>query len=152
MQNIAQVRAGGGRWPYVVVVVDEYADLVAVGGQRVHDIVCRIAQLSRAAGIHLVIATQRPSVTTMPGIIKANMPARIALRVPSSSRLHGHSRPDRAQALTGKGDALMVTAAEGLPHRLQVPYVTPEDVTALRRYWGCPMADHDLIDIAGAAE
>ena len=119
------------KMPQIVVVVDELADLMMVASKEVEDAICRLAQLARAAGIHLIIATQRPSVDVITGLIKANMPSRIAFSVSSSvdSRtildMHG------AEKLLGNGDMLFYPQGYPKPLRVQAPFVSDQEVEAV---------------------
>lgn len=135
-RDIAAARARGIEWPYVVTVVDELADLMMLGGRALERVIVRIAQKARAVGIHLILATQRPSVDVVTGLIKANMPARIALRVPSYVDSRVILDQTGAQTLLGKGDLLMTTATSSLPVRAQAPLVTGRDFTAIAEHWG----------------
>ncbi len=121
--------------PYVVVVIDELADLMMVSPDEVERAVCRIAQMARATGIHLVIATQRPSVDVVTGLIKANFPARISFAV--SSQIDSRVIIDTAGAdkLLGRGDMLFMAPDSSKLVRLQGCYVSDKELAALVRYW-----------------
>ena len=111
--------------PYIVVLIDEFADLIMTAGKEVEHPIARIAQLARAIGIHLIVATQRPSVNVITGMIKANFPARIAFRVQSSIDSKTILDGSGANQLIGRGDMLMSTGSETI--RLQCGFVdTPE--------------------------
>ena len=112
--------------PYIMVLIDEFADMMMVVGKKVEELIARIAQKARAAGIHLILATQRPSVDVITGLIKANVPTRIAFQV--SSRVDSRTILDQqgAEQLLGNGD--MLYSALGVPMRVHGPFVTDEEV------------------------
>ncbi len=114
--------------PYIVVVIDEFADLMMVAPKDIEDRIARLAQMARASGIHLILATQRPSVDVVTGIIKANFPARIAYQV--SSKIDSRTILDAngAESLLGKGDMLFLASGTGRIVRLHGPYVSDDEV------------------------
>lgn len=114
--------------PYIVVVVDEFADMMMVVGKKVEELIARIAQKARAAGIHLILATQRPSVDVITGLIKANIPTRIAFQV--SSRIDSRTIIDQsgAEQLLGHGDMLYLPPGVGVPHRIHGAFVSDDEV------------------------
>jgi S-DNA-T family DNA segregation ATPase FtsK/SpoIIIE len=114
--------------PYIVVVIDEFADLMMVAPKDIEDRIARLAQMARASGIHLVLATQRPSVDVVTGLIKANFPARIAYQV--SSKIDSRTILDAngAESLLGKGDMLFLSSGTGGINRLHGPFVSDEEV------------------------
>jgi len=116
------------REPHIVVVIDELADLMMVVGKKVEELIARIAQKARAAGIHLILATQRPSVDVITGLIKANIPTRIAFQV--SSKIDSRTILDQmgAEALLGMGDMLYMPPGTGLPVRVHGAFVSDEEV------------------------
>lgn len=114
--------------PFIVVVVDEFADMMMVVGKKVEELIARIAQKARAAGIHLILATQRPSVDVITGLIKANIPTRISFQV--SSRIDSRTILDQsgAEQLLGHGDMLYLPPGVGIPHRIHGAFVSDEEV------------------------
>jgi len=122
------------RLPYIVVVIDELADLMMVVGKKIEDLIARLAQKARAAGIHLVLATQRPSVDVITGLIKANIPTRIAFQV--SSKIDSRTILDQmgAEALLGMGDMLYMASGSGLPVRVHGAFVSDEEVHRVVAY------------------
>lgn len=143
--------AGYTKMPYLIVIVDEFADLMMVASKEVEDAVCRLAQLARAAGIHLVLATQRPSVNVITGVIKANIPSRIAFSV--SSVIDSRTILDKggAEKLLGKGDMLFFPSGYSEPVRVQGAFVSDKEVSDvvdfLRSNNETPEYDHSVTEI-----
>jgi S-DNA-T family DNA segregation ATPase FtsK/SpoIIIE len=123
------------RLPVIVVVIDELADLMMVVGKKIEELIARLAQKARAAGIHLILATQRPSVDVITGLIKANIPTRIAFQV--SSRIDSRTILDQmgAEALLGQGDMLYMPPGTGLPMRVHGAYVADDEVHRVVAHW-----------------
>ncbi|MEJ7929202.1 DNA translocase FtsK 4TM domain-containing protein [Ramlibacter sp. AN1015] len=122
------------RLPHIVVVIDELADLMMVVGKKIEELIARLAQKARAAGIHLILATQRPSVDVITGLIKANIPTRIAFQV--SSKIDSRTILDQmgAEALLGMGDMLYMASGTGLPVRVHGAFVSDEEVHRVVAY------------------
>ena len=117
--------------PQIVVVIDELADLMLVAAKEVEESICRIAQMGRASGIHLVIATQRPSADVITGLMKANIPSRIAFAVSSAMESRIILDTQGAEKLVGKGDMLFAPLGQGKPKRIQGCFITDEEVQAV---------------------
>jgi S-DNA-T family DNA segregation ATPase FtsK/SpoIIIE len=135
--------------PFIVVVVDELADLMMVAGNEVEESICRLAQMARAVGIHLILATQRPSVDVITGLIKANLPSRISFRV--SSKIDSRTILDSngAEQLLGKGDMLFLPPASSRHIRLHGPYISEQESARLAsflRKQGKPVYDDTITE------
>jgi S-DNA-T family DNA segregation ATPase FtsK/SpoIIIE len=124
-----------GPIPYIVIIIDELADLMMLDGSNVEESVTRLAQMARAVGIHLVLATQRPSVDVITGLIKANFPARISFRVATKVDSRTILDANGAEALLGRGDMLYLPSGSARVHRLHAPFVTEKEIAAVVEFW-----------------
>lgn len=141
--------------PYVVVIIDELADMMMVVGKKVEQLIARIAQKARAAGIHLILATQRPSVDVLTGLIKSNIPTRISFQV--SSKIDSRTILDQqgAEQLLGHGDMLFLAPGTGAPLRVHGAFVDDQEVHRVADAWrakGAPAYIEDIIQVAGDGE
>ncbi|AYC33097.1 DNA translocase FtsK [Pseudomonas cavernae] len=138
--------------PTIVVIVDEFADMMMIVGKKVEELIARIAQKARAAGIHLILATQRPSVDVITGLIKANIPTRMAFQV--SSKIDSRTILDQggAEQLLGHGDMLYLPPGTGLPIRVHGAFVSDEEVHRVVEAWKLRGAPDYIEDILAGAE
>ena len=132
--SIIQSEEDGKKLPQIVIIIDELADLMMVAAKEVEDSICRIAQMGRAAGMHLIIATQRPSANVITGLMKANIPSRIAFSVASAMESRIILDTMGAEKLVGKGDMLYAPIGSGKPLRVQGCFVTDGEVEAVAEY------------------
>ncbi len=133
--------------PFIVVVIDELADLMMVAGKEVEESICRLAQMARAVGIHLILATQRPSVDVITGLIKANLPSRISFRVSSKTDSRTILDSNGAEQLLGRGDMLFLPPASSRCMRLHGPYISEQEsarVASFLRKQGKPTFDETI--------
>jgi len=141
--------------PYVVIVIDELADLMMVAAGEIEELICRIAQLARAVGIHLIIATQRPSTDIITGLIKANIPSRIAFAVGSQVDSRVILDAGGAEKLLGRGDMLYQPVDAGKPTRIQGAFVSDPEVEGVVNFWktqGAPRYMEEILEEGAASE
>jgi len=147
--NEKAVAANAKPLPYLVIVVDELADLMMVAAGEVEELICRIAQLARAVGIHLIVATQRPSTDIITGLIKANIPSRIAFAVGSQVDSRVILDSGGAEKLLGRGDMLYQPVDAGKPARIQGAFVSDQEVDSIVNWWkaqGAPRFMDEVLD------
>jgi DNA segregation ATPase FtsK/SpoIIIE-like protein len=128
--------------PAIVIIIDELADLMMAAPEEVEGLICRLAQLARATGIHLIIATQRPSVDVITGLIKANIPTRVSFMVSSAVDSRTIIDMGGAERLLGRGDMLYLPADAGKPERIQGAFVADDEAERLVAYWKQQAAEH----------
>jgi DNA segregation ATPase FtsK/SpoIIIE, S-DNA-T family len=135
-RNITEYNSAKGKeaMPFIVIVIDELADLMAVSANEVEGLICRLAQMARAVGMHLVVATQRPSVDVITGLIKANIPTRIAFSVASNTDSRTILDQGGAEKLLGMGDMLFLSAELSKPRRIQGAYVSEQEVKEVTEF------------------
>ena len=141
---------GLDRLPYIVIVIDELADLMMVAAGEIEELICRIAQLARAVGIHLLVATQRPSADIITGLIKANIPSRIAFAVSSSIDSRVILDETGAEKLLGRGDMLYLPVEAGKATRLQGVFVSDREMKAIIDFWkaqGKPQYQEEIFNV-----
>ncbi|HLJ32595.1 MAG TPA: DNA translocase FtsK, partial [Ktedonobacteraceae bacterium] len=137
--------------PAIVIIIDELADLMMAAPEEVEGMICRLAQLARATGIHLVIATQRPSVDVITGLIKANIPTRISFMVSSAVDSRTIIDMGGAERLLGRGDMLYLPADAGRPERIQCCFLADEEAEQLVAYWRQQALEHSMQNNANGA-
>jgi DNA segregation ATPase FtsK/SpoIIIE, S-DNA-T family len=148
--NRARAKAGEPQLPHILCVIDELADLMMVSPAEVEDSIIRLAQKSRATGIHLVLATQRPSTDIITGTIKVNIPARIAFAVSSQTDSRVILDQGGAEALLGQGDMLFRGAGTSKLQRIQGAFITEEEIARITGHWakqGEPEFEAELLEV-----
>lgn len=136
------------KWPFIVVIIDELADLMMVAGKKIEQYIARIAQKARAVGIHLIVATQRPSVDVITGLIKANIPARIGFQVASRQDSGTIIGQNGAEALLGQGDMLFLSPGSGFPRRIHGAFVNDDELHRIVEFLktqGSPVYNDEIL-------
>lgn len=146
--NAKMDKTGGDRLPYVLIIIDELADLMLAAPDETEKLITRLAQMARATGVHLVLATQRPSVDVVTGLIKANFPARISFAVTSSVDSRVVLDTPGAEKLLGKGDMLYMAPDSAKLSRLQGCFVSDDELARLTHYWRQVQEDFDYTPVA----
>jgi S-DNA-T family DNA segregation ATPase FtsK/SpoIIIE len=121
--------------PFIVIIIDELADLMMIDGKNVEESITRLAQMARAVGIHLVLATQRPSVDVITGLIKANVPTRMSFRVATKVDSRTILDANGAESLLGRGDMLFLPPGTARVQRVHAPFVTEKEIMAVMEFW-----------------
>ncbi|MEQ8199832.1 MAG: DNA translocase FtsK [Syntrophomonadaceae bacterium] len=152
VRDIYRYNQSAAPLPFIVIVIDELADLMMVAPVEVEDSICRLAQMARAAGMHLIVATQRPSVDVVTGIIKANIPSRIAFAVSSQTDSRTILDIGGAEKLLGKGDMLFSPVGAVKPYRVQGAYVSDRDIEATVNFIKSQTASGENVDQFHAIE
>jgi S-DNA-T family DNA segregation ATPase FtsK/SpoIIIE len=132
------------KMPYMVVIIDELADLMMTCGRDIEDLIARVAQMARAAGIHMILATQRPSVDVITGLIKVNIPSRISCRVTSKVDSRTILDCNGAEKLLGRGDMLFLDAADSSIRRVHGAYVSDAEIAAVVQHIRAKRQPHYL--------
>jgi S-DNA-T family DNA segregation ATPase FtsK/SpoIIIE len=148
----ADLNGGMRKLPYIVVIIDELADLMMTSGKDVEECLVRLSQMARAAGIHLMVATQRPSVDVVTGLIKTNFPARIAFQLPSKTDSRTILDASGAETLLGQGDMLFLPPGTSKLQRIHGAYVSEAEIKKVTSFWkeqGTP--SYDNVINAGAS-
>ncbi len=145
LEKIAQGDTSLNNLPAIVIIIDELADLMMAAPEEVEGMICRLAQLARATGIHLVVATQRPSVDVITGLIKANIPTRISFMVSSAVDSRTIIDMGGAERLLGRGDMLYLPADAGRPERIQGAFLSDDEAHQLADYWRQQVAEHEAV-------
>ena len=147
--NQKMMREEGETIPYIVVVIDELADLMMVSTKEVEEYIARLAQMARASGIHLILATQRPSVDVLTGIIKANFPARMSFKVTSKVDSRTILDTNGAESLLGAGDMLFLSPGVGRLQRFHSPFVTEGEIKNIVEFLksqGAPAYHEEILE------
>ncbi len=152
MERIAKGDTSLANMPAIIIIIDELADLMMAAPEEVEGMICRLAQLARATGIHLVIATQRPSVDVITGLIKANIPTRISFMVSSAVDSRTIIDMGGAERLLGRGDMLYLPADAGRPERIQCSFLADEEAERLVQYWQQQIIEHAQVVSGGKQE
>ncbi len=139
------------RLPYIILVIDELADLMMMAPDETEKVICRLAQMARATGIHLILATQRPSVDVVTGLIKANFPARIAFTVATTVDSRVILDGPGAEKLLGRGDMLVVTPEQSMPMRAQGCFLNEKEITRVVRHWRAQLGQNAGTDPVNTA-